>query len=187
MNRRLKVAVAATATLGIAAGGVATAGAAQKKNEIRVVGGTVFKAGRYVKDNVRFTPANLSVKSGATVTLVNKGTDPAPHTISFVEKRFLPRSFEAAALGPLMEAHQVDPNNEEAPPAVLKVDNGAPAADQSAPLEVDSLGTDKKAGDSEFFGPETKKLTFKVTARKGSKLFYFCAVHPWMQGKITVK
>lgn len=187
MNRRITVAVAATAALGMAAGGIASAGAAAKKNEIRVVGGTVFKAGKFVKDDVRFTPADLTVKSGATVTLVNKGTDPAPHTISFVTKRFLPKSFEAPATGPLLEAHQVDPANEEAPPAVLKVDNGVAAADQSAPLEVDSLGTDKKAGDSEFFGPDTKKLRFKVTAAKGAKLFYFCAVHPWMQGKITVK
>jgi plastocyanin len=30
-------------------------------------------------------------------------------------------------------------------------------------------------------------VTFKVTAKKGSKLTYFCAVHPWMQGTITVK
>ena len=41
MNRRLTVTIAATATLGIAATGVATsAGAAIKKNEIRMVGGT---------------------------------------------------------------------------------------------------------------------------------------------------
>ena len=88
MNRRLTVAATAIAVLGIAA---PSAGAA-KKNEIRIVGGTVFKAGKYVKDNVRFAPANVSVKSGATVTLVNKGTDPAPHTISFVKKAFLPRT-----------------------------------------------------------------------------------------------
>ena len=187
MNRRSMAAVAATAALGVAAVGVGTAGAAAKKNEIRVVGGTEFKAGKYVKDAVRFAPANITVKSGATVTLRNEGTDPAPHTISFVEKRFLPKSFEFAAMGPLLEAHQVDPSNEEAPPAVLKVDNGVAAADPSAPLEVDTLGTDKKAGDSEFFGPDTKKLTFKVTAKKGAKLYYLCAVHPWMQGKITVK
>ena len=158
-----------------------------KKNEIRIVGGTKFKAGKYLKDDVRFAPANAVVKSGATVTLLNKGTDPAPHTISFVEKAFLPKSFEFAAVGPLMEAHQVDPNNEEAPPAVLKVDNGAAAADQNAPLQVDALGDDKQAGDSEFIAPGQKKVVFRVTARKGSVLPYYCAVHPWMQGKISVK
>ena len=85
-----------------------------------------------------------------------------------------------------MAAHQVNEEDEEAPPGVIKVDNGAAAADQTAPLEVDSLGDDKQAGDSEFIAPDAKKITFKVTAEKGSKLPYYCAVHPWMQGKITV-
>jgi hypothetical protein len=86
-----------------------------------------------------------------------------------------------------MAAHQVDPNNEEAPPAVLKVDDGAAAADQNAPLQVDALGDDKQAGDSEFIAPGQKRVAFQVTAKKGSVLPYYCAVHPWMQGKITVK
>jgi len=183
MNRRLTIAAAAAVALGLAA----PAAQAAKKNEIRIVGGTVFKAGKYLKDDVRFAPANVSVKSGATVTLVNKGTDPAPHTISFVKKAFLPKGFEFAAIGPLMAAHQVDEENEEAPPGVLKVDDGAAAADQTAPLEVDSLGDDKQAGDSEFIAPDAKRITFKVTAKKGAKLPYYCAVHPWMQGKITVR
>ena len=183
MIRRATVAVGAIAILGA----LAPAAGAAKKNEIRIVGGTKFKAGKYLKDDVRFAPANAVVKSGATVTLLNKGTDPAPHTISFVKKAFLPKSFEFAAVGPLMEAHQVDPNNEEAPPAVLKVDNGAAAADQNAPLQVDALGDDKQAGDSEFIAPGQKKVVFQVTARKGSVLPYYCAVHPWMQGKISVK
>ena len=85
-----------------------------------------------------------------------------------------------------MAAHQVDPNNEEAPPGVIEVDNNAAAADQSALLNVDSLGDDKQAGDSQFIGPDQKTITFKVTAKKGKVLPYYCAVHPWMQGKITV-
>jgi plastocyanin len=30
-------------------------------------------------------------------------------------------------------------------------------------------------------------VTFNVTAKKGSTLSYFCAIHPWMQGTIKVK
>ena len=183
MTRRLTVAAAALVAIGIAA----PSAQAAKKNEIRIVGGTVFKAGKFLKDNVRFAPAKLKVKSGATVTLRNKGTDPAPHTISFVKQAFLPKSFEFAAAGPLFAAHQVDETNEEAPPAVIKVDNGAAAADQNAPLSVDQLGDDKQAGDSQFIFPDQKTITFKVTAKKGAKLPYYCAVHPWMQGRITVK
>jgi plastocyanin len=184
MYRRLTVAVAATAALGIAAGGVATA-AAPKKNEIAIVGGVSVKPGKFVKDDQRFAPLNAAVKSGATVTLRNRATTHDPHTISFVAKRFLPKQFQTAAEGPLMEAHQVDPNNPDAPPGALIVENGAPLAD-GATLEVDTMGDDKKAGDSAFIAPGQKTFKFKVTAKKGTKLFYYCAIHPWMQGKLTV-
>jgi plastocyanin len=186
MNRRITVAVAAAAVALPAAAIATTAGAAAKKNEIRIVGGIVVKPGKFVKDDQRFAPANLPVKSGAVVTLANKAKTQDPHTISFVEKRFLPKQFETDAMGPLMAAHQVDPANQEAPPGAPIVDNGQPLA-AGATLEVDTLGTDKTAGDSAFIAPGQKKFSFKVTAKKGSKLYYFCAVHPWMQGKITVK
>jgi plastocyanin len=190
MNRRLTVAVAATTALGLAAGGIATAGAAgnaaaPKKNEIVIKGTFVFKAGHFAHDDQRFKPLSASVKSGATVTVRNRAKTKDPHTLSFVEKKFLPVDFEPAAAGPLFELHQLsdDPNAQP----VLKIDNGAPAADQNAPLAVDTLGTDKTPGDSELMAPGQKSTSFKVTAAKGSTLYYFCIFHPWMQGKISVK
>lgn len=186
MNRRTTVAVAATTALGLAAGGIATAGAAPKKNEIAIVGGVSVEPGKFVKDDQRFTPLDVPVKSGATVTLRNRAKTQDPHTISFVEKRFLPKEFETAVDPKLREAHQVDPNNEEAPPGALVVDNGA-AVPEGGTLEVDTMFTPAKSGDSAFIAPGQKTFKFKVTAKKGSKLFYYCAVHPWMQGKITVK
>jgi plastocyanin len=185
MHRRLTVAVAAIAALGVSAGGVTTAGAA-KKNRIRIVGGTVFKPGKYIKNDVRFTPAAAIVKSGATVTLINASKEPEPHTITFTKKRYLPKTFTNALDATLNEAHQVDPGNPEAPPAVFVVDDGAPLA-PGAILEADTPFTPDVAGDSAFIAPGQKKFRFKVTARKGSRLFYFCAVHPWMQGKISVR
>ena len=184
MNRRLTVAVAATAALGIGAAGVATsAGAAAKNNEIRIVGGEKFKAGKYLKIDLRFKPLNVTVKSGATVKVVNK-TKGEPHTISFVTKRYLPKSFDVAVEDQLLAAHQVDPNNPEAPPGVLVVDNGQPVP-AGGTLEADTGFTPTVAGDSAFIAP-AQNFSFKVTADKGSRLFYFCAIHPWMQGKITV-
>src|SRR5215218_1723974 len=109
MNRRITVAMAATATLGLAAAGVGTAGAAPKKNEIRILGGTTVKPGRFIKIDLRFGPRNLKVRSGSTVTLRKVSKEPEPHTISFIKKSFLPKQFETAAMGPLLAAHQVDP------------------------------------------------------------------------------
>jgi len=182
MTRRTAVAALAT----VAAFGVAAApAAAAKKNEIRIVGGTKFKAGKYVKDDVRFKPASISVKSGATVKVVNKGLDPAPHTISFVEKAFMPKGFEFEAAGPLLAAHEVNEETQE--PAIFQVNDGVGVPnDQAGVLEVDKLGNDTNAGDSQFIAPE-QDVSFKVTAKKGSTLPYYCAVHPWMQGKIKVK
>jgi plastocyanin len=184
MKRRLVVAAAATAAVGLAATGVAaTAGAAIPKNEIRIVGGEKFKPGKYLKIDLRFKPMNVTVKSGATVHVENR-TKGEPHTISFVEKPFLPKSFDVAVDQQLLTAHQVDPNNPEAPPGVFVVDNGQPVAPGGV-LEADTGFTPTTAGDSAFIAPG-EDFDFKVTAKQGSRLFYFCAIHPWMQGKIKV-
>jgi plastocyanin len=185
MNRRLTVAAAATVALGIAATGVATtAGAAVPKNEIRIVGGEQFKPGKFVKVDMRFKPFNRTVKSGSIVTLRNKGQIPEPHTITFVQKRYLPKSFDVAVEQKVLEAHQADPTS-EGPPGVLVVDNGE-AVPPGGMLEVDTGFTPTTAGDSAFIGPDQKTFQFKVTADKGSTLYYYCAIHPWMQGKIKV-
>jgi plastocyanin len=174
-------ALAAVAVAGVAAAPAAAA----KKNEIRIVGGTKFKAGKYVKDDVRFKPASVAVKSGATVKVVDKGTDPAPHTISFVKKAFLPDGFEFAAAGPLFAAHQVNEETEEI--GFFQVNDGVGVPnDQAGVLEVDTLGDATSAGDSQFMAPG-QGTTLKITAAKGSTLPYYCAIHPWMQGKIKVK
>ena len=53
-------------------------------------------------------------------------------------------------------------------------------------LEVDTMFTPDVAGDSAFIAPGQKSFSFKVTAKKGSSLYYYCAIHPWMQGKLKV-
>ena len=83
-------------------------------------------------------------------------------------------------------AHGMPPENPEGDPTIPIVDNGAPLA-AGATLQVDTMFSKTVGGDSAFIFPGTKTFKFKVTADKGSKLFYFCAIHPWMQGKITVK
>ena len=183
MRRRFTLALAVVAALGLGFAPVAAA----KKNEIRIVGDSKFKAGKYAKDDVRFKPRNKTVKSGATVKVVDKGTDPAPHTISFVQKRFLPTGFdfeESQTFETLLTAHAANPETEEI--GFFQVNDGVGVPnDQAGVLEVDSLGNETTAGDSQFMAPG-QGTTLKVTAKKGSKLPFYCAIHPWMQGKITV-
>jgi hypothetical protein len=189
MNGRLKLVLAATAAVGIGAVGVgSTAGAAvkPKKNEILIVGGTKVKPRHFIKVDLRFKRFNTNVKSGALVTLRNKGERGEPHTITFLEKRFLPKAFESGLEEQLFTAHGVDPENEEAPPANPVVDDGVPVAPGEI-MQVDTPFSKTVMGDSAFLFPDQSTLQFRVTADKGSKLFYFCAIHPWMQGKISVR
>jgi plastocyanin len=181
MSRRLIIAAAALAALGV---GAAPAAAAPLKNQIRITGGPIYKPGKLIGDNVRFN-ANSTIKSGRTMRVVNNG-DPAagPHTISLVKKSALPRTIGQAepcfefqgVCAPLVAAHQVNPETQE--PAVIEYNAGAAG--------FDTMGDLNTAGDSLFIAPGQKSASFKVTAKKGSRLTYFCAVHPWMQGKITV-
>ena len=187
MNRRLMVAVGATAALGLfTAGSVGTAAAAPKKNQIRILGGVQVKLGKYVKDNQRFQAPKGKVRSGATVKVVNKTTTEDPHSISFTTKKFLPGTDFNTAIFPLLgQAHGVPEDNPEGEPTILVVDNGQPLA-AGATLNVDTPFTDTVMGDSAFL-PTKDTFSFKVTAKKGTTLHYFCAVHPWMQGKLKVK
>ena len=48
-------------------------------------------------------------------------------------------------------------------------------------------GGDKTAAGDSIYLPPKGKVTFKVTAAKGTTLNFICAVHPWMIGTIKVK
>jgi plastocyanin len=186
MHRRIPVALAATAALGASALAIAPAiaapahSAAAGKNRIVIRDGQSYKPGFYAQFNLRFTPFKQTVRKGATVTLTRKDLSSGePHTISFVKRSQLPKtnkaidrcSKPAAVCLKIAIAHQVD---------IKTLHVGKPVVD------VNKQGVDGP-GDSYFIAPTQKKLTFKVTAKKGTTLYYLCAVHPWMQGSIKVR
>jgi hypothetical protein len=169
--------LAAVAALGVFALSAGPAAAAPKKNTITAVGGMKVKANAYVQDAQRWDASAYTVKSGATVTLRDKSTEGQPHTLSLIKK--LPRTpaqiMGCAACGPLMEAHQANPDTGEV---------GQPLV-QAGGDGFDTGGDKTAAGDSIYLPPKGK-VTFKVTAKKGTKLSFVCAVHPWMLGTIKV-
>jgi plastocyanin len=150
-----------------------------------IKGGDSFKPNAYVKNTVHFVPGTITVRSGGTVTLTN--TTPEPHTLSLVTRSQQPRtvaqvnSCEMAAPGTVCNtlalAHGVDPTGPppQGPPPKPLVDVGTPGFDQP--------------GDSTFIPPKGAggPVTLKVTAKRGTTLYYLCAIHPWMQGRIFVK
>ena len=171
---------AAVAALGVLALAAGTAGAATKKNTITTEGAGRVKVNEYLQDTQKFAPGDITVSSGATVKLVNKSKDGAPHSLSLLAKSALPKTIkqvmECAACGPLMGAHEANPQTGEVKKPL--VDAGGAG--------FDTMGSKTQPGDSIFLAPKAT-VSFKVTAKKGSKLTFFCAIHPWMQGTITVK
>ena len=119
LNRRLTVALAATAAAGISAAGMASTAAAAKKNQIVIRGKLEWRAGKGVSDNQRFLPLNAKVKSGATVTVLNKAKTEDPHTLSFVRRRSCRPTgeFSPASAGPLFGLHDLARRTHRAGPA----------------------------------------------------------------------
>ena len=177
MSRRITILLAAAAAVSLVA--IATAqGAAPKaptKKKMSIVGHFEFKAGQSAFDNQRFTPRKFDIASGGHVTLRNRAKTEDPHSISLVEKSQLPDSFDCAVCGQIFAAHGVNEETGEIANPVVNV--GAEGFDEP--------------GDSMVIAPKRKKdvtkVSFDVTAAKGTTLYFLCAVHPWMQGRIRVR
>jgi len=144
--------------------------------KIQILGGTSFVANRYIKDKMRFNRDVYQLKSGAKIQITSKTPD-EPHTVSVVNKSDIPKTagglgkcFEGGICGELFGAHGVPEG--DGPPTTPLVNKGA-------------AGFDTK-GDSIVIGPG-QKTSVELTAKKGRNLYLLCAIHPWMQARISVK
>jgi hypothetical protein len=184
MNRKL---VAGAAALALTVGGTGVAVAAKngpppKRATINAVAKVKYKINRYVQDGLRWQKDTYQVRSGGTLHIVNKAQD-GPHTLSVVKKSDLPRTTNqlnnCKVCGEIAAAHGVDPSVEsDAPPPHLWTEDG---------VGVDAPASFDKPGDSVFIGPEPgSSADVTVTAKKNTKLFFICAIHPWMQAKVIV-
>ena len=165
------------ATLGIFVIAAGPALAAPKKNTITAVGGMKVKANAYVQDDQRWDADSYTVKSGSTVTLRDKSTEGQPHTLSLIKKapKTPAQIMGCDACGPLMAAHEANMETGEVGKALV----------EAGATGFDTGGDKTTAGDSIYLAPKGK-VTFKVTAKKGTTLNFLCAVHPWMLGTIKV-
>jgi hypothetical protein len=128
-----------------------------------------------------------TVHEGEELRVVNK-TNPkqvGPHTFSLVEKGLLPKTAKQrqTCFTPghiclaIAEWHQLNPKTE-------KVGKTEVEAGQ---LGWSTMGSLKKEGDSWFSGEKPGgEVDRKVTAKAGTTLYFMCAVHPWMQGRVKV-
>src|SRR5437868_10352591 len=184
MQRKLVVGAMALALTASGAGAAVAAkgGSSPTHGTVNAVQKVQFKVNRYVKDGLRWQKDVYHVKSGGTLKIVNKAHD-GPHTFSIVSKKDLPRTTNqfnnCAVCGQIAQQFGIDPtSNSDAPPPHLYTEDGVA---QDAPANFD------KPGDSVFVGPNPGDSgDAKITAKKGAKLYFMCAIHPWMQAKVIV-
>jgi len=123
-----------------------------------------------IMSTLKFAPGQTVVDSGDTVTWVHADKTEEPHTVTIVNQADLPDSVEEVFVCPVCEA-ALAAHFGTTPPTLV--------------VDVGSAGLDSP-GDSLLFFPG-ESISATVSAPSGTTLYYLCAIHPWMQGSITVR
>jgi plastocyanin len=182
----LKHVLSLLAVLAAAVSWVAVASAAPVPSSVTVLAkdaGVSFKANKYIQDNMAFSPGTVTVKSGGSLTFKFGGMKSMePHTLTIMKQSEMPKTGaqieNCTACQRYATPHLQNP---EAPPGESNpivhwtIDKGKPGLDTVG----DSIAIQNPGQQSH--------ITVKVTAAAGATLYFLCAVHPWMQGKIIVK
>jgi len=165
MHRRTAAAVATLLTAGL------TAASATAAETVRTRGGVEFEPNQFIRDTHRWEPGHIVVTRNERVTWVDGDESSDPHTITVANERALPDTTEELVECRVCElaiAH-LGPNDPDF--ARMRVNVGRAGLNQH--------------GDSLALLPGGR-ISAKVTAPVGRTLHYLCALHPWMQGSITV-
>jgi plastocyanin len=168
-------------------GAVATAAAASASHVIKAAEKDTVKINRYYGSGYHFAPGTLHVKSGSTITFEVPNSQGETHTLTIAPKADLPRTVaqvsNCTVCKQLAVGHLKNPGAAaHGGPLVIAhwILHAGKASDGSAGLSEtgDSIAVQS--------GGAHNSITIKVTAKPGTTLHFFCAVHPWMQGKIVV-
>src|ERR1043166_7902803 len=184
-SRRLLLPLAALATAAVAAS-AAVASRRQPAAGVTTIKAVTsvpkVKINRYIQDQLRWDKDAYSVKSGGTLHIVNDAADEGPHTFTVVAVKDEPESalqlVNCAVCLTLAKAHGAKPRSDP-PPKSPCLENGV---GQKTRPSVD------RPGDSGVTGPGKKgeSIDLKVTAKPGTKLYFMCLIHPWMQAVLNV-
>jgi plastocyanin len=157
-----------TITTGSVAGG-SPEPAKHESNLVRLLGTETFEANTLIQATFRFSPERLFPHSGESVRWIDQDKTEDPHTITVVRRSQLPTSvpevFQCEACNAALDAHF------SSNPPKVRVNVGAPGLDQP--------------GDSLLLLPDAS-IGAQVTADPGTRLYYLCSIHAWMQGKLVV-
>ena len=184
-SRKLAVAAAGAALVAAATvgGAMAAHGKASAVTTIKAVTSVPkVKVNRYIQDELRWDKDLYTVKSGGTLHIVNNAADEGPHTFTVLNKKDEPKTglqmFDCKICEKLGKAHGADPNS-DAPPKYPFLENGV---GQKTPPKVDKPGDSGVTGK----GKKGESIDLTVTAPAGTKLYFICLIHPWMQAEVDV-
>ena len=181
ISRGRALAVMAVAALAAAVFGTGLATSSAKPAK-RAVSKTVYM--RFNGQQIKFVAPD-TVRSGADLRVINK-TDPqviGPHSFSLVQRSDLPKTRRArrACFAPghiCREIAKWHGSNGQSPPTKNPAKAGRPGWDR--------MGSLRRDGDSWFVGRRNASITQEVSARGPERIFFMCAIHPFMQGSIRV-
>jgi hypothetical protein len=157
---------------------IALAEVTPPKKTIEMKGGPTKKKKNAfgMKDSTRFSPAKFSIASDGTLTIKGKtSAKVGPHSFSIVKASQLPKTKKqltnCSVCKTFFKNHKVNEKTGKIGKPVL--DTGGKGFDSP--------------GDSIVIAPGKSTTKVNITAKPGTTLSYICAVHPWMQGKVSVK
>jgi hypothetical protein len=177
-KRRAALAIVTGAT---AAGLVVGSGPASAQYDVGT-GPKTIKIVMKGKNPVFKAPRRISAGQKLTIVNKTKAQKIGPHTFTLVKKALLPRTpkqIKKCANGKTKLCKNVSKAHKFTPPETIRKPN----------VDVGKTGWDKsfgKRGDTWFTPDRGTRERRKVSARAGKTLYFFCAVHPFMQGKIKV-
>ncbi len=160
--------ISTTAVTLLLALAVAAASASGGKT-VRLMGSETLKPNVMVSADLRFSPGPTVVGSGETVTWEDQTGD--LHTVTIADPSDLPSSFDDL-FGPCALCNATLGGHFATNPPTMVLDTGAPGLDTR--------------GDSLLVLP-WQSISAVVSAPAGTTLYYFCAIHTWMQGTLVVQ
>jgi plastocyanin len=150
---------------------------AQRSQTVQIIGADTFVPNALFQSTFQFAPGQtVLLKTGDHV--VWRNTTEAPHTVSVLSQNLLATGVQdviaCAVCGRILGAHGFGGPN------LAPVINRGPAG-----LETATTSATGPVGDSLFVAPGAT-VDAVINAPGGTTLRYQCAIHPWMQGSITV-
>jgi plastocyanin len=169
--------IAAVATLVLASVFAFTGSSAAQDKTIRTLGTEDVHINSKIFSNLRFSPGHTSLKSGDDLTLSHDDSTDEPHTLTIVNASDLPSDVEEV-FGCGEPGTICDEVFATVGPRIID--------DTQAQFINVAGGSGLDARLDTLWLPTGTSITVPVTAPSGTTLSYFCAIHAWMQGTITV-